>query len=252
MIPNQIPRSPRPTEFPGLWLQCLAFSAALLVFAGCASHGYVKGNAAGGSMQEASVRVEKESQEIDRTIARLTSLVNEPAPDLRPQFKAYNDALERLYHSIEQTDDAVKRAHDKSTDYFQTWDQQLAALNYQAVRDRGEARRVAVSNELQVINQRYRETTEVVLPLLAYLEDIRKTLGSDLTAGGLEAVKDVVRNADESARKVQGALTQLAAEFAKSGGQMTFTVAAPVELPATGRTESPTAEASNRSTPVVR
>src|ERR1051325_4424968 len=113
MIPNQIPRSPRPTEFPGLWFKCLVFSTALLIVAGCASHGYVKGNAAGGSMQQASLCVEKETQEIDQTISRLTSLVNEPAPDLRPQFKAYDEALERLYHSIEQTDDAVKRAHDK-------------------------------------------------------------------------------------------------------------------------------------------
>src|ERR1041385_763469 len=200
MNPNPIRRSPR-TENPGLWFKCAAMSGLLLALAGCASHGYVKGNAAGGSMQEASFRVEKESQEIDRTIARLTGLVNEPAPDLRPQFKAYNTELDRLYKSIEQTDGAVKRAQEKKKDYFETWDKQLAALNYQAVRDRGEARRVAVSNELEAIHIKYRETTEVVLPLLAYLEDIRKALGSDLTAGGLESVQDAVTNAHESPRK---------------------------------------------------
>jgi len=56
-----------------------------------------------------------------------------------------------------------------------------------------------------------------MIPLLAYLEDIRKTLNADLTVAGLETMKDISGNAITNAQKVQIALAQLSDQLADSG-----------------------------------
>ncbi len=57
-----------------------------------------------------------------------------------------------------------------------------------------------------------------------YLQDIRRALRSDLTPGGLAAVKNVVTKADENAGKVQTALGRLATDLNASGTRMSSVV----------------------------
>ena len=60
-----------------------------------------------------------------------------------------------------------------------------------------------VAHRFETVSQSYQEAQTVVQPLIDYFEDIRRALNSDLTRGGLAAVKDIVGNADDNAAKVQ-------------------------------------------------
>ena len=117
----------------------------LLCLCGCASAGYNKGNAAARSLQTAAAAIESENQDLNIAVQQLNALVTNPAADLRQQFKLYDRALDRLYGSIEQSERAVERSQRKSDAYFQAWDKQLGAMNYEVLRTRGENRRTAVS-----------------------------------------------------------------------------------------------------------
>ena len=212
-------------------------SVGAIALTGCASRGYVKADAAADSLRVAAEKIHAENQTLKLAVGHLDDMVNRPSSDLRQQFHYYDQAVDQLYDSVEQAEKAVRHSEAKSGQYFAAWDKQLAAMNYEAVQTRGQTRRIAVSNQLENLSHQYRETREAVLPLLAYLEDIRKSLASDLTPGGLESLKEVTANARAGSEKVQVALENLVTGFTSSGSALSSVMTQNTEaIPATGRT----------------
>jgi uncharacterized coiled-coil protein SlyX len=197
---------------------------ALLCAAGCRTTGYKKSDAAGRSLQKAAMEVQAETREIDVTLAALNDLVSKPEADLKPQFQRFSSALKRLTESAEQTDRTRLRMEEKSAEYFEAWDQQAAGIHYGKVREQTEARRAEVTNRFHAVNSRYLEAQAVVWPLITYFNDIRTALSVDLTAAGLDSVKDIVSNADQNARKVQTALGRLTDELTTSSTALSSTL----------------------------
>jgi hypothetical protein len=213
-------------------LQISIGAFALLHFSGCATGNYKNADAASESLRRASLQIDAENRCIDVTLAELDDLVNKPAPDLKPQYKAFSASLERLADSAQRADKAAAVATQKSKDYFQNWDKETATINFEAVRDQSVSRKTQVSNEFNTVNQRYRENQAVIQPLISYLQDIHTALSTDLTAGGLQSVKPLVENAEQNARKVQSALARLTTDLAASQTQLSSFV--PPETEARG------------------
>lgn len=198
--------------------------AGALYLSGCASPTYQKADNASSSLQKASMEINNENRAIDATMNSLDDLVNKPAADLRPQFARFNASLDWLEDSSKRAEKAAQEANKKSQDYFQTWDKELASIRYEAVRDQSVSRKTQVSDELNTVDQRYRQNQAVVEPLISYLRDIRTSLSVDLTAGGVAAVMPLADNALQNARKVQSALGQLSDDLAESGTHMSALV----------------------------
>lgn len=197
---------------------------ALSAFSGCASGNYHKADAASNSLREAEFRINAENHAIDGALATLDDLVNKPAPDLKPQFKAFSGSLDRLMASANRAEKAQRVAHQKSEEYFRDWDKETATISFESVRDQSVSRKTLVTNEFNTVNQRYRENQAVVDPLISYLRDIRTALSTDLTPGGLQSVRPLVENAEQNARKVQTALMRLNNDLAASRTQMSSVI----------------------------
>lgn len=198
-------------------LQCLGFAVLALGLIGCNSVGFKTGDTTAGSLLKASRTVQAESRALDASIGRLNDLVNSPAQDVKPQFKAYSKSIKELLSAVEDSDRAVAELREQSQAYFQAWDTELSAMNYEIIRTHSEARKSAVSNQVNSLCQRYDETQAVVRPLISYLSDIQRNLGMDLTFDGLVATREIVRNASANTQKIQSALAQMATEFSDSG-----------------------------------
>jgi len=196
----------------------LALAASWLV--GCTSTGYQKGDVAAMSMQKAATEVQVEGTAMNQTIAALQDLVQQPNGDLRPAFKRFSKSLDRLITTAHHTEATSQRVREKNAAYFQAWDRQLQTIDYQHIRELSEARKSEVTNRIAAVNQRYEESKAAMQPLISYLQDIRGALSTDLTPGGLEALKGIVQNANDSAVKVQTALDALTAELTKSSERM--------------------------------
>jgi ABC-type transporter Mla subunit MlaD len=208
----------------GKWAKCLGFSVLLIWLVGCSSVGFKTGDTTATSFQKASRQVQAESRALDATIAALDDLVSSPATDLKPQFKTFSRCLDRMVDSVEQTDKAIARTREQSGEYFNAWDEELDAMNYGIIRSHSESRKSAVSNQVESVCQRYEETQAVVRPLISYFTDIQKALGTDLTAEGVTAVKEIVRKAGENTRKTQLGLAQLTNELCVSGDQLSSVI----------------------------
>lgn len=223
------------------WIQ-LAVATLAILAGGCASQGYHKSDAAADSLQNAAVQVDGEKIAIDSTVATLNDLINNPAPDLKPQFERYSMALDRLIDLEQRNEKAAERASQKNVAYIEAWNRQLDTIQYEAIRNESIARKNEVQSRFNAVNSRYHETQQVVQPLISYFQDIRTALSTDLTMDGLQSVKPIAANAEQGARKVQLALDRLSDELAKSGVQMASTLPPPApnqNVQAQGASEGP-------------
>ena len=69
-------------------------------------------------------------------------------------------------------------------------------MNFDAIRERSEARKAEVFKHFEQVKRRYSEAQSTMQPLIAYLKDIRKALSTDLTPEGLKAMKGASENAN--------------------------------------------------------
>lgn len=191
---------------------------------GCHSTGYKKADIAGKGLQNGAAEVQIESQALQDTMQALDSLVNKPAPDLKPQFVHFSKSLDWLKASAKKTDSTANHMKKKNAAYLEAWNKQLNEMSYDYIRKQSETRKNEVSQRLQAVDQRYSEAQSTVQPLIDYLEDIRRALSIDLTIAGLEVAKPIVAKAADNAGKLQTALANLAGELNDSGARISTLV----------------------------
>jgi hypothetical protein len=193
---------------------------AVVAVAGCRTPGYKKGDAAARSSLSAAGEVQAQSRALDSTLAALGGMVSQPGEDLRPRFAHFSNSLDDLIKCADRVEKAGQRLEQRSVAYLAAWENELSTMTYEVIRSQSDARKMYVARQMSDLQQRYDETSEVVRPLIAYLEDIRKALRSDLTLGGVESIRTIAGKADDNVRKVQVALARLADELAQSSIQI--------------------------------
>jgi hypothetical protein len=199
-----------------LILNLICILGTAIGITGCQTHGYQKGDAASASLRTAASEVQAESRALDLTMATLRELVNKSTGDLKLQYERYSKALARLEASAARTDRMAGTVAQKNAAYFEAWNRQLGTMEYPAIRTVSETRKAEVSDRFQAVTRRYNEARAAMQPLISYLNDIRKALATDLTPGGLAAVKPIVNNAETNTVKVQNALAVLTSELKDS------------------------------------
>src|SRR5271168_1597046 len=125
--------------------------ATTLLFAGCASKGYVKGNTTAANIQATADRVAALPGQLDQTMASLNDLVTNSQADLRPQY----EQLSANVATVEATSKSVaadRRAMgEKGKEYLDTWDQQIAQIQNPDIKAVAQGRRDQVSQQLVAI-----------------------------------------------------------------------------------------------------
>ncbi len=188
-----------------------------LLLVGCSTGRASKGNAAAVSLQRAAAEVQAESNAVELAMKALNELQNEPGGDLRQPFRHYGQAVDRLESAARKTAATGNRMAQRNTAYLAAWDKTLQEIDYEHIRQLSETRKGEVSQRFQAVNQKYRDSQEAVQPLIAYFRDIRTALSTDLTAGGIQSLKEIAENAGRNASKVQTALATLHDELTASG-----------------------------------
>jgi len=207
-------------------LTCIStLLAVVMILAGCATRGYEKGDAASATLMSAAGEVQAEARQLELTVNALNDLVNKPPADLRLQYEGFSANLDQLTKTAGRNEAAIRRVGQTSAAYFQSWDKDLATMNFEAVRVRSQERKTEVTTNFDALYNSYRETQTTVQPLLDYFYDIRKALGADLTPAGLDAMKSTVSNVNTNAAKVQTALSKLADDLAGLSSKMSSVTA---------------------------
>jgi Protein of unknown function (DUF2959) len=210
-------------------LTSLTIAAALAVMAGCTSDkgNYQQGAATGAQLVDAAGKIADGSGSIDATLTSLNDLVNNPQGDLVPKFKKFNDNVTSLQALSDNVKTRFTDARVKGNAYFQDWDAQIATIRSQSIKDASTKRRNAVFSEYNDLKRSYAQTTMSFDPFMSDLKDIQTALSTDLTVGGVGAVKGATVKANSDGTKLKASVIQLSSDFRTLGTAMQ--AAAPVD-----------------------
>jgi chromosome segregation ATPase len=203
--------------------------AAVLAFAGCASSGYQQGSKTGANIQDAANRIAALPERIDQTLAALNDLVANPQSDLRPQFKTFSSQLADLTSAAQDIADARRSMAANGKEFFAKWDEELAKIQNEDIKARGQSRKDEVAQKLQAIKRSYAEAELAFQPFLADLKDVQTSLAMDLTTGGVAAMRDTAAKATRDAGPLKNSISQQAADFKALGLAMSAVTPAPAK-----------------------
>lgn len=203
-----------------LILNLFALATAAGLATGCASTGNDKAASTAKSLSESSAMIVKGNTQIDQTLADLNDLVSNPNPDLHKQFDAFNSSVNSLGSTVADVDGKSEEMKSQGADYFANWDAETAQMQSEDMRHRSAARKQEVASNFARISDQYDETKTAFVPFMSDLRDVQKFLGTDLTIGGLAAIKDVAAKATSDAVPLKESLTSLSYQFKAMGQSM--------------------------------
>lgn len=199
--------------------QLLVLAVATILIAGCASGNYQKGSAAGAGLQASADKISQFSDKIDATLASLNDLVSNPG-DLVAQFKKFSASVSDLESSAKDIQSKVAAMSSKGNDYFKAWDQQTAQIHNEDIKNRSAARKAEVQQKFTDIKKNYVETSDAFKPFLSDLKDIQTALATDLTPGGVNAIKGAADKANNDGTSLKASVEKLAGQFRDLGAAM--------------------------------
>ena len=191
----------------------LALAALLAVLAGCVSKSYDKGAATSAALQSSANAVAETSTKVNDVLAAMNNLTFKSEGDLRNQFDAFGSAIGNLDKSNDKLASKVAEMQAKASVYFDSWSNQLSAIQNEELRTRSNARKDEVTAKLADVGASYENVKNSFKPFMSDLKDIQTYLGTDLTAGGLATVKDVVAKTKVDAVPLRDSIKKLQASF---------------------------------------
>jgi hypothetical protein len=222
---------PTQTDKPNVKIKELIFSLFPLIIAtgfvtGCASDNYKKGASTAAALTKSSDMITKGNICIDESLANLNDLVSNPNPDLRKQFKAFNASVNDLGSTTKDVANKAEEMKSQGMAYFAKWDEEAGKMRNEDIRNRSEARKHEVVSRFERISQQYDETQIAFQPFMSDLRDVQRFLATDLTAGGLAAIREAAAKANRDAVPVKASLGRLSEEYQGLGIAMSPTVPA--------------------------
>ena len=189
--------------------------AALTIFtAGCASSSsYEKAGKTSTSLQETALNIDKGEVQIDTALRALSDLVNAPNQNIKPQFKKFESAVEKLDSLSKDVSKQALAMQAQGAAYFQQWDTDLAKIQNEDIRSRSTERKNIVAARFDRVRASYAHAKDAFVPFMSRLSDVRTALSADLTGEGLSSVKSSADEAKANAVPLREALREWSADF---------------------------------------
>jgi hypothetical protein len=194
-----------------------SITALALLLGGCASTGYEKANSTSVTVEKAAREIHRGNGQIDAVLFALSSLVNNPEADIKPQFAKFDSALGKLESLADDVNEQTAAMQVQGSDYFRTWDAELAKIQNEDIRGRSADRKIAVAARFDKVRVSYVNTKAAFQPFMSDLKDIRTLLATDLTVAGVASIKSVANKAQSNVTPLRESMSALEADFKALG-----------------------------------
>jgi hypothetical protein len=193
---------------------------ALLWLPGCATSGYRNGEQTSATLQSLASRIEIASRQMDIAVTELNNLVHNPQSDLRPQFERYAAAVNKLDSLSRSVHKADANLQTRGKIHFDGWDQELTTIQNEAIRAQAQTRRLETLSRFNNIRNSCLTVLTGYAPVQSDLRDMQRFLYSDLTTGGLAAIRDTATRVTEQATPVREGVRKLVDEMRSLGNAL--------------------------------
>lgn len=167
------------------------------------------------SIREAQLETARTSEQLKATLATLTALTRQTKGDLRPAYDAFGADVTKTQSAAVVTRARVQWMEGDGRDYFKDWQKTIDGISNESLRKKAQKRLNAVKVSFDKVAGSLTLAGEKFKPFLSDLADIQKSLASDVTAGGVKAVRGTVRTANWNHQFVNSAINSALKEMGK-------------------------------------
>jgi hypothetical protein len=157
------------------------------------------------SIQDAKIEATRTTEQLKATLSALNALTAQKKGDLRPAYDAFCAQIPRTETEAAHTRTRVQWMAGDGLKYFKDWQDTINGISNESLRKKAQKRMEAVKKSYDKVEASLVQAGEKFRPFLSDLTDIQKALATDVTAGGVKAIKSTVSSANSNLRDVDKA-----------------------------------------------
>jgi septal ring factor EnvC (AmiA/AmiB activator) len=142
--------------------------------------------------------------------------------ELRPQFEKFTAELAKMEEQAKVARERAASMSEKGQAFFKAWEDQIKTIANEDIREQAQKRYDKRVKSYNKIAHAMVEARDDLNPFLSDLNDIKKLLDSELSAGSVKAAKKTIKEANfhgsdvtDSLKDVESELDRVSAELAK-------------------------------------
>jgi len=158
------------------------------------------------SIKETHVETSRTSEQLKATLGALNELTKQKKGDLRPAYNNFCSEVSKTEGAAAWTKTRVLWMTGDGRKYFDDWQTTVNGINNESLRKKSQKRLDAVKTSYAKVETSLKLASEKFKPFLSDLQDIQKALATDVTAGGVKAIKSTVSSANWNHKYVDNAV----------------------------------------------
>jgi hypothetical protein len=203
----------------------MLFSVAAMSFgflSGCASSSASlgKGARAADGLVDSANLIREGMSRIDSTLGSMRALRTMTGGELPGLYSKYTKDLDSLESVAGRVASTNKKMMSEGKRYFDKWEEQIASMNNEEIRNRSTKRQAEVRKALDDVAKGYTKVSDEYSGLISDLRDIRISLKTDLTTDGVRSLSGPMERAEKSGQRVIDAAEKVAASYEALGMKM--------------------------------
>ena len=167
------------------------------------------------SIADTHVETRRTSEQLKASLSALNALTELKKGDLRPVYNAYCSEVAKTDAAAALTRTRVQWMGGDGRKYFQDWQKTVAGIANESLRKKAQKRMDAVRISYDKVEAALQIVGDKFKPFLSDLADIQKALATDVTAGGVKAIKSTVKSANWNHQYVDKAVQSALKEMGK-------------------------------------
>jgi septal ring factor EnvC (AmiA/AmiB activator) len=158
------------------------------------------------SIKDVRAETVRTDEQLKTTLGALNALTKQTKGDLRPAYNTYCAEVTRTESAATWTRTRGRWMVSDGRKYFETWQKSIDGMTNQSLRKKAQKRLNSVQANYDKVEMSLRQAGEKFKPFLSDLGDIQKTLATDVTAGGVKALRGTVKSANRNHHEVSKAI----------------------------------------------
>jgi hypothetical protein len=167
------------------------------------------------SIRETHVETSRTDAQLNATLSALNALTDQKKGDLRPAYNAFCAEVTKTEAAAGWTRTRIQWMAGDGRQYFKDWQTTISGIVNKSLQKKAQKRLDAVKVSYDKVEASLTKAGEKFKPFLSDLGDIQKALATDVTAGGVKAIKSTVRSANWNEQYVDAAVKSALKEMGK-------------------------------------
>jgi ferritin-like metal-binding protein YciE len=167
------------------------------------------------SIHDAHAETSRTFEQLKSTLGALNELTQQKTGDLRPAYSAFCSQVTNTFAAGDVTRTRLQWMGGEGRKYFTDWQNTINGISNESLRKKAQKRLNSVQKNYDNVEESLKEAAEKFKPFLSDLNDVRTALSTDVTAGGVKAIKSTVRTANWDYQFVERAVNSAIKDMGK-------------------------------------